>query len=188
MSADRPQAPLTKESVFERLAGFTADDVELTDEPIEAADWAYIEAAAALTSFDPDTLTPLRDVGAHSLGQLLACSTVADGAAGDLRWRLTDTARRDALARISGRGGREAILGAYELNAEQSDDELQQVFLAQLRGETKPLEEQERAELAATLQVAQWLHGIVDGVADPAVVRRELDRAVLFEPFRFLGI
>jgi patatin-related protein len=186
MTADGQQAPLTKESVSERLAGLTADDVALAGEPIEDADWAYIEAAAALSSFDPDTLKPLRDVGSDSLGELLARSTITDGAAGELRWRLTDEVRRDALARISGRGGREAILRAYEQNAEQADDELQEAFLAQLRGESKPFEKQERAELAATLQVVQWLHGIVDGVPDPAVVRRELDRAVLFEPFRFL--
>jgi patatin-related protein len=186
MTADAGRrTPLTKESVAERLAVLTADDVAQVEQPIEAADWAYIEAASVLSTFDPETLLPLRDVGPHSIGQLLACSvTVGDGdGRGALRWRLRDTVRREALARL---GDREAILGAYEQNREQADDDLQRAFLAQLRGESKSLEQQGRAELAATLQVVQWLHGLVENVLDPALVRRELDRAFLFEPFRFL--
>jgi patatin-related protein len=182
-SAEGQQAPLTKESVSERLAALTADDLPAIEPTIEAADWAYIEAAAALSSFDPGTLKPLRDVGSHSIAQLLASCVVVSGGTRALHWRLDDAVRREALARL---GDRKAILRAYKRNREQVDDELQRAFLAQLRGDAKPLEEQERGELAATLQAAQWLHGIVDDVPDPAVVRRELDRKFLFEPFRFL--
>jgi hypothetical protein len=176
----RPQR-WTAERVNERLQKLELPRATPEGSTQPTAWWSYVDAASVLSSFDPRTLKPVRDDSPRreALQQLRAHSLAMYEPNGRVSWRLEAPIRREALRRM---GSPEAILAACQLNRAETEDPLAQTILGLVTGTGKAIEEQTRSELSQTLEVSEWLDGIVDELPDTAVVRRALDRASVLEP------
>ncbi|GAB2677977.1 trypsin-like peptidase domain-containing protein [Thalassiella azotivora] len=152
----------------------------------------YHEAAAVLTRFDPDALVPVggpppddaeRAAGVRRL--LRDCQRVGD----DGWWALDDHVRREVLAQL---GSRERLEEALAANPRTSgEDRAAALLAAHLRGSAPPVDELDRAGVAAALELDQWLTGL--GVAavldlpDPARLRARGALLALLLPFEELA-
>ena len=152
----------------------------------EAALHSYRGAAAVMSTFDSESLRPLdrkyaKD-GDAVLDLLEECERVPT-VSGELQWMLQNTPRREALKQL---GTREAMQRALAANSPRPDATLQKLFEAYLSHSAKPLEEQTVAELTASLQVRDWLEGILDDLPDREALTNRLEWQQLLQPIREL--
>jgi cellulose synthase operon protein C len=179
----------TAEQVDERLRGLQRDDpaglAASRDEPLDRRAWSYVEAAAVLSSFDPEELRPLDDAAPRvdALRLLLGQSIPVFEEDGRAQWRLKAAARREALHRL---GSRTAILAACGRNRGAADDPLERAFVDVLEGTSERFDSWSYDRLAQLLEVSDALYGIVDGIPDVEYVERLRERAAVLEPLRAL--
>jgi cellulose synthase operon protein C len=183
-----PTQQWTKELVSQRLQGLQDD---LLKEPAFAPSaglWAYREAAAVLSSFDPDNLKPVGEPEgdrARLLSLLLLndCTPVGDAQQAPGHWALSEQPRRASLKRLVDRG---ALKDALQANPQQSNDSLRRIIAAYTEGVPRPLDTLSLAELIDTLQVIGWLEGYLPGLPSRNEVQRRIDRENLLQPLRDL--
>lgn len=152
-------------------------------------DFRYHDAAAVLAWFEINpTLQPIgRVLGAEqaALERLVTDSICWYEQDGRRRWTLKNDVRKEVLARLATRDAMRAALAA---NPSRPVDVLQQALESYVGGSPKPLDEQNRDELAATLQIVDWLESteLSDALPTGEDVRRRIEFATLLEPFRAL--
>jgi hypothetical protein len=142
----------------------------------------YLKAAAVLSYFDPQQLKPVGEPG--SLQELLTESTIVYDRDSRPRWTLHNEVRKQILRIL---GDREAMRAALEANPVRPDDTLQKMLEAYIQEQAPPLPEQDLDQLSSTLQVVEWMGGILDGLPDRATVRVRMDWASFLKPFRSLA-
>lgn len=175
-----PGEAWTAETVHARLHGLSAAEVVRTSGiGVATADEPPVVAAAVRSTFEPEELPPGTE---GALARLLRSSGVVETGERGLRWRLDADMRRAVLQRL---GGRDAILRACREYLVE-DDVVQRTLVDVLEQRSPAWAQRSRDALTTVLEVAEWLHGIVPDAPDPAAVRRELDRELLLEPFRYL--
>jgi hypothetical protein len=143
---------------------------------------AYREAAAVLTSFDPNRLQVANDVQAHPQEiheffrpfELTSLST-------ENQWTLTTEVRRENLKHLVAEKRVQQVLAAND----RPQNLLQRTFEEVLLGRAKPLLYQNMSELQATLQVSDWLDGIVE-VPSIDEIHQRLENESILKPFRDL--
>jgi len=160
------------------------DAPELT--PEELALQSYRFSAAVLSTFNSAALRPLdrRYEGDEDavLDLLEECERVKTAGQG-WQWTLRNSLRRQALMAL---GTRAAIKRALEANQPRPQDTLQRIFETVIDEKLPRLEEQTVEELTATLQVLDWLEGIIDGLPNRQGVIDRLEWQQLLQPFRQL--
>jgi hypothetical protein len=166
------------EYVQEKLSSLSATLETPLTMPVDG----YERAAAVLEYFDPNELKPTSGEQPSSKQQLLANSTVVLDQDGHLRAMLRSERRRAAFEQMKLDGIRQAL----ESNPRPKST-VQQVFEAVVYGKPFELNQQSLAELAATLQTAEWLKDIVPGLPDTTEVQRRVERESLLRPFRELA-
>lgn len=174
-------AALSKEYVAEKLKGLLAD--ESNDSPLK---WAYWKAAAVQSYFDMNSIRPLGGGAYNKLEALESLLTESVLTYDDLRrpqWTLRPDVRRKALAQLIGEGH---VLAALDANPDRPREALQETFENYLLGRKPAFDRRDIRQLQHTLQVAEWLEGIVEGVPSTEEVRRQLEMESLLAPFRFL--
>ena len=148
---------------------------------------AYREAAAVLASVtDLDSLRPAGPAPAGKAAELLEPDLVrATGSAFAGSVMLRPEVRADAIRGLVAGGRVAEALGA---NPEQQRGLLQDQLRRYLGGRADPLASQSSLpELEATLQVAVWLAGVVDGVPSVAEVESRAGYLRLLAPFEALA-
>ena len=168
----------SKEYVMQKLRSLSAEQRPPEPAPVDG----YERAAAVLEYFDPNELQPALGETPTRKRQLLANCTVVYDEQGQLRSRLRSERRRIALEAMQLDGIRQA-LGANP----RPQSTVQQVFEAYVEGEPPDLKRASLAELAATLQVIEWLQGIVPGLPDSTEVQRRVEHETLLRPLRELA-
>jgi hypothetical protein len=171
--------------IAEQLAGIKISGPWLSDDASESL-WAYREAAAVLTFFEPNTLQPLGEPSvdrAEAIRQLLENCAVVYDEQQHPGWILRPGVRRAAIRRLAERG---AFKAALDANPNRSQSLLQQIYTSFLLGQARPIAEQSLDELAATLQVLDWVGETLPELPDRTEVRRLLDRERLLKPCRSL--
>ena len=179
--ADPPRTSWTPDLVRKRLQGLS-----LRAPVVEPTHAAYRDAAAVLAWFDPTTLQPLGGSAALApvLSALLAdCVQVRDDA-GDLRWSLRPEIRAQVLRGLVARGDISAALAA---NPVRPTGPLQSTLEGCLLGNALPIERQKRAYLLASLQITEWLEGMVSGLPDRERLRERLEIDDLLSPLQRLA-
>lgn len=178
--SDTPQwgEEWSAEYVQEKLSSLSATIETPVTTPVDG----YEKAAAVLEYFDPNELKPASGEQPSTKQQLLANSTVVWDQDGHLRAMLRSERRRAALEQMKLDGIREAL----DRNP-RPQSTVQQVFEAFVYGKAPVVERQSLAELAATLQTAEWLKDIAPGLPDTSEVQRRLERESLLRPFRELA-
>jgi hypothetical protein len=151
--------------------------------PASARYGAFHAAAAVLHTFD-EGLQPAPVPGpAETLDDVLGNSTAMQVGAGEWRYELDADVRRAVLRQL---GNRAAMISARAANRDVRSDAVQEALDAWIGGTARPIAEQSERELAASFEVAGWLHGIMEGVPDQATLRAALDRIYLLAPFEGL--
>jgi len=148
--------------------------------------WSYQESAAVLSSFEMDHIVPFKGDTANkeeALENLAGDSWFLPGDHQRMRWTLKPGPRRAALARL---GTEENIKAALECNPHRVKDSVQRTFEDYLFHRATPMQEQDVQQLLVTLQVSEWLNGLVPEVPDPNLVRGLIETENLLAPFRFL--
>ena len=179
------EGKLTMEELERRLSRLPPVSLTRPSEEISPERWAYREAACVLSSFDPATLKPApgSSVGGGALQHLIDdCDTIA-AAGGPNRWTLRQPVREAAIARV---GSREKLLRLLEHNHPSEPDLLQREITAHLRGEARPVEEQNLEELTCTLQISQWFGRVLQELPSLEQVRRRMEMLRLLAPFEHL--
>ena len=115
---------------------------------------------------------------------LLANSRIVPGRDGLFRWILSTKARKETLSQL---GTLEALRKALEANPTRSTDPLQAMLERCINGEPLNLEELNQEELAAVLQVIEWLGDILPDLPDRAEVQQAYAWTELLNPFRYLA-
>ncbi|HEY0381467.1 MAG TPA: AAA family ATPase [Candidatus Elarobacter sp.] len=167
----------TVEYVRKRLQSLAAAPPESERSPD-----GYEQAASVLAQFDPAAIVPVAGAQATTKEQLIANSSVLFDKHGRARSVLSSDRRRAALESLGASGIRVAL----ERNPRPTS-ELQSMFLAYVYGTASSLERQSPAQLAATLQVTEWLAGLVPGLPETADVRRLLAKESVLRPLRELA-
>lgn len=174
---DVASVPRTPEEVRALLAGLGASRPEPRAVPWQK----YREAAAVLVSFEPAMLRPVDrepDRDGPPVEFMAECERVNNGA----RWRLRDDVRRATLRGLLRTRG---CAQARSANQGPSGDATQRWLDRALRGE--PIETVPREELAAVVEVAGWLDGLVDGFPPLDTLRGRLALEDLLRPLRALA-
>ncbi|MGD8624869.1 MAG: effector-associated domain EAD1-containing protein, partial [Anaerolineae bacterium] len=150
-------------------------------------DWAYRTAAAVLVAFRPGWLQPYGWTGPAEPGavaRLLADSTMIYDQENKPTWTLRQPVRRQALERL---GSRQAMEEALAANPDRPDTPLQRTLEQAIGGALPPLAEQRLQELEHSLQVVQWLAGLVEPLPTAEEVRHRLEWARLLKPMHYLA-
>lgn len=160
----------------------------LSPESDEGGLCGYLQAAAVLSAFDPFGLNPCGvETPApkeQAVKQLLPlCEPVMQGAERGL-WTLPLPQRREALSELATRPNMKEALAA---NPTRPDSLTQRVFERLLEPSPLELDSLAREELAAVLEVLEWVVDILDGLPEATAVRKELARADLLAPMRRLA-
>jgi hypothetical protein len=168
--------------------GLAAKLKEVLSQPsgIPESRWSYHQAAAVLSSFEMDHIIPFPGSEPNqqaALDSLASDSWLVPDPNRKLRWTLRTELRKDALKRL---GTEENIKAALESNPKRAQDPLQRAFEDYLFHRAEPVEKQTVQQLLNTLQVAEWLNGLVADVPDPELVRSRLETESLLAPFRYL--
>lgn len=147
---------------------------------------AYREAAAVLVAVkDPDRLRPLGSAPAGAAAELLGRDLIpATGTAFNGQVMLAPEVRAETIRDLSVSGRVEAALAA---NPGERDSPLQTHFERYLHGDAPPLADQSLSELDATLQVAVWLSGAVEGVPPVQAVEAMAGYQRLLAPLEILA-
>jgi len=146
----------------------------------------YHKAASVLTSFNADLLEPMRTAGEDSepFEELLADCTIVYDARNHPSSMLRTEVRRRTLQAL---GTREAMQAALAANPVRPETTLQKTLEDYIAGNALSLEKQNLDQLAATLQVSQWLPSNLEGLPDVNEVQRLLEQESLLKPFRDLA-
>jgi hypothetical protein len=165
--------------------GETEDDVwEDDDDPSDPDSWAWAEAAAVNTYYDPERLrfpgaTPSE---AAKTRVLLASQRIARD--GQARWMLSDQIRRRALSRLTARGQLKIMM---DLNAPVFGDPADVALRDLVTGrQLESWQLQDPEQLRAYLKASRWLQGSRVGAPASLDLQTALDRAELLAPFRHL--
>jgi tetratricopeptide (TPR) repeat protein len=161
------------------------DQTEGVDTTLSESDrWAWAEAAAVVSYFRPEQLRPEGSPRESGRVAVMVNSSPMSRPDGRTRWQLAEPLRVRALERLAERN---ALRAARERNPGDSDDELNNVLGAFIRGEPPSrLDLQDPERLRAMAQAAGWLART--GITLPATqdLRTSLERATLIAPFRHL--
>ncbi|EFH88938.1 effector-associated domain EAD1-containing protein [Ktedonobacter racemifer] len=145
----------------------------------------YHRAAAVLSTFDSNTLKPTKQVKKQKgLQDLLADSVPVHTMGESNRWTLRPEVRREVLQQMR---TRRVFRQALQVNNERSDDDLQQMIEAYIEDKALPIEEQTIRQLAATIQISEWFHSILENVPSLEKLQQRRDFLLLLEPFRELA-
>ncbi len=156
---------------------------ELMDSDVH---WSYRKTASVLSSFEMQKIQPFDDLETDQGAALESLYSESDLILDENRrprWMLRGDARREALERLH---GIDNIQKALVSVPERPQDPLQKTFEAYIFQKAEPLEKQNHQELLHTLQVSEWLNGIVSGVPEPRVVLQRIEVENLLSSFRFL--
>lgn len=158
---------------------------------MQRIDWSdpgqgYREAAAVLAQFRPEALQPMGGAVPleDALPYLLAETTATRDEQEGPQWMLQHDVRRATLERLGTRTNLEAALAA---NPDRPDSPLQKILEAYIAGTARPIARQSLEELMGTLQVVEWLDGILDDVPDRSEVTRRIALEQLLAPLRHLA-
>ena len=154
-------------------------------EDLPSERWAFREAAAVLSSFNPVTLRPVGEADPDSLAisYILPDServVLEDGSDG---WSLTELIRRRTLERL---GTREAMANALAANPDRPDDPSQHALAALIEGESPELEGASPGELSGLLTAVEWLEGILPDLPSRTELRRKAGMMRFLAPLRRL--
>ena len=148
--------------------------------------WSYRKAASVLSSFEMQSIQPFEGVEGDqetALESLYSESQLILDENHRPRWMLRSDTRRAALERLEGVDNiKKALLSV----SDRPNDSLQKTLESYIFQTAPPLEKQSHQELLRTLQVSEWLHGIVSDVPDPQFVLQKLEIENLLSSFRFL--
>jgi hypothetical protein len=156
------------------------DEIQARDLAAPMRDERHHDAAALLSSFE---IAP----GIHT--GVAAANLIADSVLvkeGSNRWTLKNSVRRRILKQLH---TREALQEALRKTTDRPDDRLQHAIEACLAGSMKSLGEQTSDELAASLQVVDWLGGtdLKDSLPPLDAIRERVEYAALVDPLRALA-
>src|SRR5262245_50293042 len=143
---------------------------------------AYHRAAAVLATFD----TSLHPAGEPAPGETIEHALVdAEPVVQSnlLRFQLLPDVRRRVLESM---GNAAAMQRARTANPAAPVDPLQRMFARPRTHSAPPLERQTVTELAASFEVARWLHGVLPGVPTTEQVRSRIEFETLLSPFETL--
>lgn len=179
------------ESSEPRSSGLTAADVlsylDTRSAPTRHPDQvrAYREAAAVLESIaDLDSLRPVGSAPPGRAGELLAPDLVsATGSAFHGTVMLRPQVRAETISEMVADG---RVSKALDMNPRERSGLLQFQFERYLTGGPGPLA-RTLPELEATLQVAVWLAGVVNGVPEVAEVAARVEYLRLLAQFEALA-
>ncbi len=149
----------------------------------------YVRAAAVLSGFDPFALVPFGgDAASDQRGQILSdllpiCETVNRATEIDL-WALLLPHRREALKALA---TREQMKQALQANPERQMTVCQRMFERLLEGQPLELDQLSREELAAVLEVLEWVENILDSLPQKSAVTAALARTDLLSPMERLA-
>jgi hypothetical protein len=173
------------------LDELTLDDLNrfLAAQPEDPDLVRYREAAAVLSAFDPFKLKPTgratsRRSNEASITDLLPlCQPVTQGKEAGL-WSMSLVHRRETLRELGTRTKMKAALAA---NPKRSNSPTQRMFKQLLTTAPLKLEKLSREELAATLEVIDWVEDILDGLPGRERVHQALGRRDLLAPLERLA-
>jgi hypothetical protein len=147
----------------------------------------YLKAAAVLTSFDPETIRPVGGASPEELKQsfeeLISRSTVIYDRHAEGVWSLRGDIRRRVLRSLK---DRRAMAACLKANPRRPKTGLQKMFERYLRDEAPAVSDQTPHQLSQTLQVLDWLGGILPGLPERDELRDRMEWDALLAPFRFL--
>jgi hypothetical protein len=176
------QEKISNEAFAQELRSLISNKLRKTD-----LQWAYCEAAAVLSFFDPNEIKPLGGFQADrqsALENLLPNSEIIYDDKRRPQWRLRSEVRREALRRLHQAN---RFADAFAANSGEPDDNLHQLFKAFILGPSPDLDKLTRRQLFSTLQVSEWLSGLpLPALPNPAQVRQKLEIEGLLEPLRAL--
>ncbi|HEX5601082.1 MAG TPA: hypothetical protein VFX63_00985 [Pyrinomonadaceae bacterium] len=161
---------------------------DLLDAELQESDvrWSYRKAASVLSSFDMQSIQPFDGPEGDqdaALESLYSESQLILDANRRPRWMLRSDTRRAALERLESVDNiRKALLNV----SDRPNDPLQKMLEDYIFEKAPPLENQSHQQLLRTLQISEWLNGIVTGVPEPQVVLHRLEIENLLASFRFL--
>lgn len=148
--------------------------------------WSYRKAASVLSFFDMQSIKPVDRISAgkdEALESLYPDSQIVYDDKHQPHWTLRSDARRDALKRLQ---SLENIKLALDSNPTRPADPLQQTLEAYIFQNAPSLEQQSHQDLLRTLQVSEWLNGLIEGVPEPKLVLQRLEIENLLASFHFL--
>ncbi len=142
----------------------------------------YERAAAVQATFTPETLPPPpgENPVMSTIMDIMDESVLVQTGAGAWAYMLKHDTRQRLLQEM-GLSRVQEMLVAIPTD---SDDLVQQMFAAYLTGQATALQEQNTAQLTATLQAVEWLQGIVPDLPQHAEVVDRLEFAQFLEQFR----
>jgi tetratricopeptide (TPR) repeat protein len=154
-------------------------------EPVSEQRWSYRLAACVLHCFRPRKLRPLDPaLKAENPGLVLAGDLLpASGGRGELLQLLKPEIRRESLQRL---GTRERMLAALDTNIDRPHTDLQEMFEDWLHQRQPPLEQQSFAQLGYTLQIVEWLNGLLSDLPPLETVQARLNRRSVLSSFEHL--
>jgi len=147
---------------------------------------AYREAAAVLAAIaDLERLQPLGAAPAGKAAELLGPDLIpATGTAFNGQVMLAPEIRAATIRDLVATG---RVQAALDRNPAERDSTLQAHLERYLRREAPPLDAQTVDELDATLQVAVWLGGVIDGIPAVSEVAKRAGYQRLLAPFETLA-
>lgn len=149
---------------------------------------SYLRAAAVLCYFDPDRIRPAGGMAGGSAEEafqgLLSASTITYDGNKQPQWTLRSDIRRKVLAEIKSPTTLRRLL---EANPDRAQNTLQRILEAYLRDKGPTLKEQSLEELSSTLQVIEWLSGILPTLPNVDDVQLQIERETMLKSFRDLA-
>ncbi|MBB2671536.1 UNVERIFIED_ORG: lysozyme family protein/DNA/RNA endonuclease G (NUC1)/V8-like Glu-specific endopeptidase [Rhizobium esperanzae] len=165
----------------------TADDVwgdGHHDDPSDPGRWAWAEAAAVTSTYEPEKLRPIGEASKQARARVVIESIPVIQADGSLSWVLPDGVRIRALERLSQRG---ALKQARAANPGPGNDSVNIALGALIDSmPIPPADRQDPARLRAILEAAGWLARTDLQLPPLAELHGDLERAKLLAPFRHL--
>jgi hypothetical protein len=148
--------------------------------------WSYRKTASVLSSFEMQNIQPF-DGGEGdentAFENLYSESQLVLDEKRRPRWMLRSDTRRAALKRLE---SLDNIRKALRKVLDRPQDPLQKTLEDYIFETAPPLENQSHQQLLRTLQVSEWLNGIITGVPEPQVVLHKIEIENLLSSFRFL--
>ncbi len=157
--------------------------VELNESDVR---WSYLKAASVVSSFEMQKIQPFDGAEASpetALESLYSDSQLILDENQRPRWMLRSDARREALERLEGADNIRKVLLSI---SDRPQDPLQKTLEGYIFQTAEPLEKQSHQDLLRTLQVSEWLNGIITGVPEPQFVLQRIEVENLLSSFRFL--
>ena len=140
----------------------------------------FLMAAAVLTVFDPEEIRPVGQSSEaqlkDSFHELIAKSVVNYDPDANPIWSLRGDVRRHVFERLK---DRKVIISCLRANPRRYRNSLQKMLERYLAGQAPPVSEQNSYQLSDTLQVIDWLGGIIPGVPKAEEIRERMERESL---------